>query len=111
MSAASASCWIGSGSRKFRAVYVDQLTDADELIGRRAAASVSAALEVIVWDGAAVRWVRYRLGLVPADTQTTEAERACLARHAAGRRSLVELGVMHGVTTALLGASWRPTAS
>jgi predicted O-methyltransferase YrrM len=57
---------------------------------------------VTIWDGAAIRWVRYRLGLVQADTQTTSAERACLARHAFGRRSLVELGVMHGVTTAVL---------
>lgn len=61
-----------------------------------------------IWDDAAVRWVRYRLGLVKADTQTTEAERACLARHAAGRRSLVELGVMHGVTTALLRRAMAP---
>ncbi len=53
-------------------------------------------------NGAAVRWARYRLGLEPADTQTTSAERACIARHAFGRRSLVELGVMHGVTTAIL---------
>jgi predicted O-methyltransferase YrrM len=63
---------------------------------------------VIIWDGAAARWVRYRLGLVAADTQTTDAERACLARHAAGRRSLVELGVMHGVTTALLRQAMAP---
>lgn len=61
-----------------------------------------------IWEGAAVRWVRYRLGLVPADTQTTEAERACLARHAAGHRSLVELGVMHGVTTAVLRRAMAP---
>jgi len=52
--------------------------------------------------GAAARWVRYRIGLVPADTQTTEAERACLLRHARGRRCIVELGIMHGATTALL---------
>lgn len=50
----------------------------------------------------AARWVRYALGLAGADTQTTERERQCLARHAAGRRRLVELGVMHGVTTGLL---------
>jgi predicted O-methyltransferase YrrM len=55
-----------------------------------------------VWNGAAVRWVRYRLGRLPAETQTTDAERSCLARYAAGRRCVVELGVMHGVTTALL---------
>lgn len=55
-----------------------------------------------IWNGAPVRYARYRLGLVSADTQTTAAERACLARHAAGRRALVEIGVMHGATTALL---------
>ena len=63
---------------------------------------------MIVWNGAAALWVRYRLGLVQADTQTTAAERACLARHAAGRRSLVELGVMHGATTALLRRVMAP---
>ncbi len=52
--------------------------------------------------GAAARWVRYRIGLMPADTQTTEAERECLMRYARGRRHIVELGVMHGATTALL---------
>ena len=55
-----------------------------------------------VWNGPAGHWLRYRCGLAPADTQTTEAERECLVRHARGRRSLVELGVMHGVNTALL---------
>ena len=52
--------------------------------------------------GAAVLYARYRLGLEQADTQTTAGEQACLARHASGRRSLVEIGVMHGATTALL---------
>jgi predicted O-methyltransferase YrrM len=42
------------------------------------------------------------LGLTQPTTQTTNAERACLARHAAGRRRLVEIGVWHGVTTARL---------
>jgi len=59
-------------------------------------------------NAAAVRWLRYRCGLVPAATQTTGAERACLARHAAGRRSVVELGVMHGATTALLRSVIAP---
>lgn len=61
-----------------------------------------------LWRGAAMRWVCYRLGLVPPDTQTTDAERSCLARHAAGRRNVVELGVMHGVTTALLRSVIAP---
>jgi predicted O-methyltransferase YrrM len=63
---------------------------------------------VNIWNGAAVRYARYRLGLVGADTQTTAAERACLSRHAAGRRSLVEIGVMHGATTALLRSVMAP---
>jgi predicted O-methyltransferase YrrM len=57
---------------------------------------------VNIWNGAPVLYARYRLGLVSADTQTTAAERACLAHHAAGRRAVVEIGVMHGATTALL---------
>jgi predicted O-methyltransferase YrrM len=44
----------------------------------------------------------WKLGLAPATTQTTLAERDCLARHAAGRRCLVEIGVWHGVTTCRL---------
>ena len=61
-----------------------------------------------IWNGAAVLYARYRLGLVEADTQTTAPERACLTRHAAGRRSLVEIGVMHGATTALLRSVMAP---
>lgn len=41
-------------------------------------------------------------GLASAETQTSEVERACLARHATGRRRLVEIGVWHGVTTCRL---------
>lgn len=44
----------------------------------------------------------WNAGLAPAETQTSESERACLARHAAGRRRLVEVGVWHGVTTCRL---------
>lgn len=43
--------------------------------------------------------VAWTLGLAAPETQTTSAERDCLARHAAGRRRLVEIGVWHGVTT------------
>jgi predicted O-methyltransferase YrrM len=59
-------------------------------------------------NGAAARYARYRLGLSPASTQTTAAEQACLSRHASGRRSLVEIGVMHGATTALLRSVMSP---
>jgi predicted O-methyltransferase YrrM len=42
------------------------------------------------------------VGLAEAETQTTQAERDCLARHAEGARRLVEIGVWHGVTTCRL---------
>lgn len=42
------------------------------------------------------------LGLRPAETQTTDAERNCLARYANGKRRLAEIGVWHGVTTCRL---------
>lgn len=42
------------------------------------------------------------LNLAKAETQTSEAERESLARHAAKRKRLVEIGVWHGVTTKVL---------
>lgn len=53
-------------------------------------------------------WLLHRLGLREASTQTTAAERASLARHAAGRVAIVELGVMHGATTRLLCEAAAP---
>jgi predicted O-methyltransferase YrrM len=53
-------------------------------------------------NGSAVRWLKHSLGWQVAGTQVTAAEHACLERHATNRRSLVEIGVMHGVTTARL---------
>ena len=47
-------------------------------------------------------FVRYFFGLDAPQTQTTEAERAALSRHAAGARRLAEIGVYEGFTTALL---------
>jgi len=58
--------------------------------------------------GSAARWLGYRLGLRAPDTQLTLAERDCLRRHAGGRHRLVEIGVMHGATTALLRAAMHP---
>jgi predicted O-methyltransferase YrrM len=46
--------------------------------------------------------IRYFLGLEPASSQTTGAERAALSRHATGRRRVVEIGVYEGLTSALL---------
>jgi predicted O-methyltransferase YrrM len=53
-------------------------------------------------------YIAWEIGLAPATTQTTAAERDCLARHAAGRRRLVEIGVWHGVTTRRLRAVMHP---
>lgn len=55
-------------------------------------------------------YVGWRLGLTAAETQTTAAERDCLARHAAGRARLVEIGVWHGVTTKRLRTAMAPDA-
>ena len=42
------------------------------------------------------------LGVRKAETQTTDAERDCLTRHAAGKKRLIEVGVWHGMTTCRL---------
>jgi predicted O-methyltransferase YrrM len=52
--------------------------------------------------------ILWRLGLAAAESQTTIAERECLARYAAGRRRLAEIGVWHGVTTRRLRAAMSP---
>ncbi len=44
-------------------------------------------------------YLAYRLGLARPRTETTAAERACLHRHAAGRKRLAEIGVFQGVNT------------
>lgn len=53
-------------------------------------------------------FLAWRVRLARPETQTGEAERACLATHAAGRRRLVEIGVWHGVTTRLLRSVMAP---
>jgi predicted O-methyltransferase YrrM len=52
--------------------------------------------------------VLWRLGCARAETQTTEAERDCLARHAAGGSRIAEIGVYHGVTTRRLKSVMDP---
>lgn len=49
-----------------------------------------------------VRWALWNIGLLAPETQTTTSERQCLARYAAGRRRLAEIGVYNGVTTLVL---------
>lgn len=55
-----------------------------------------------------VRFLLWRLGLAEAETQTTPAERDCLARHVAGKTRPVEIVVWHGVTTSRLRAQMAP---
>lgn len=53
-------------------------------------------------------FAKWLVGLAPAETQTTAAERDCLVRHARGCRRIVEIGVWHGVTTARLRGVMAP---
>ena len=46
--------------------------------------------------------------LAKAETQTSAAERDCLARYAAGKQRLAEIGVWHGVTTCTLKRAMDP---
>ena len=48
------------------------------------------------------------VGARAAETQTTARERAALAVRAAGRARIVEIGVWHGVTTAVLRRAMAP---
>jgi hypothetical protein len=54
------------------------------------------------------KFLLWQIGLVAPETQTSEAERACLARHAAGRKRLAEIGVYHAVTTCRLRRAMAP---
>ena len=49
----------------------------------------------------------WTLGLRAAETQTTAEERDALSRHAQNRTPLIEIGVWHGVTTAVLRRAMR----
>jgi predicted O-methyltransferase YrrM len=50
----------------------------------------------------------WQIGLAKPETQTSSAERDCLARHAAGKKRLVEIGVWHGVTSCRLRSAMAP---
>lgn len=50
----------------------------------------------------------WSLKLARPETQTSEAERASLGRHAAGKKRVVEIGVWHGVTTKVLRNAMAP---
>jgi methyltransferase family protein len=47
-------------------------------------------------------YIQWLLGLAEAETQTTEDERAAIARYCHDKYSLVEIGVWHGVTTKIM---------
>jgi hypothetical protein len=47
-------------------------------------------------------YIRYRLGLDPAATQMTEAERVLLRQLAPGRKKIVELGTFEGVSALIM---------
>ena len=61
--------------------------------------------------GAMGFFVRWCVGLAKPTTQTTDAERDCLAKHAAGSERVVEIGVWHGVTTCRLLAAMDPAGT
>jgi predicted O-methyltransferase YrrM len=56
-------------------------------------------------------YVKWRLGLAPAEGATTAAEADCLVRHARGKQRLAEIGVWQGGTTARLRAAMAPNAT
>ncbi len=51
----------------------------------------------------------WQLGFAKSETQTTDAERDCLARYAGGKKMLAEVGVYHGVTTCRLRRAMDPS--
>ena len=60
---------------------------------------------------ALTHFVLWSLHLVSARTMYTAEEHACLERHAAGRRRLVEIGCWHGVNTRRLRRVMAPGAA
>ena len=50
----------------------------------------------------------WNLGISPPETQTTAAERDCIAKYAAGKSNLAEIGVWHGVTTSRIRRAMSP---
>ena len=44
-------------------------------------------------------YIKYKLGLKPAFTQTSAAEQQCLVKHVLGKTKIAEIGVFQGVNT------------
>src|SRR5579859_7240325 len=55
-------------------------------------------------------FARWLIGIDQPESQTNERERQCLARHAAGKKKLVEIGVWEGMTTMRLRAAMAADA-
>jgi predicted O-methyltransferase YrrM len=69
------------------------------------------SLRTYIWEirrRAVVHLALWSIGLAKGETQTSEAERNCLARYASGKRDLAEIGVHHGVTTCRLRKAMDP---
>lgn len=49
-----------------------------------------------------IHYARYVIGLDRPHTQTTDAERNCLSRHAAGKQRAIEIGVFEGLSTGII---------
>lgn len=56
-----------------------------------------------------LHYVLYVCRLAGAETQTTSAERDCIARYARGKRLAAEIGVWHGVTTCRIARELAPS--
>lgn len=58
--------------------------------------------------GVMTHFTLWALGLARPESQTTQSERNALARYAADRHRLAEIGVWHGLTTRLLRSVMAP---
>jgi len=58
--------------------------------------------------GQFLHWIKYHLGLEPAATQTTGAERSAIRAHARGCLCIVEIGVFEGFTSRVLREAMDP---
>jgi predicted O-methyltransferase YrrM len=56
----------------------------------------------------AIHGIRCLVGLDKPDTQTTQAERDCLAACATGKHRVVEIGVYEGVSTLVMATAMSP---
>ena len=61
--------------------------------------------------GVFAHFLRWGLGLAPAEAVTSPGEAECLARHARGKKRLAEIGVWEGGTTKRLRAEMAPDAT